>query len=456
MQIHKLYLYISIIVAAMSGLLFGFDTSIIAGSLSLIRSEFNASDFALEIVVSFCTLGALFGALVSGYITDKFGRRVVLIITGLLFIFGTVMAYFSVSIFMLICARFILGLAIGVGSFAAPLFIAEIAPAKSRGQLVLFNGAFITGGQVIAFFVSYTFTQSGHWRSMMLSGIVPAILLTLGILCMPESPKWLIHKGKYTKALKVLRKVRDKSVDIQLELQQIKNMYSRKKVSLKEIIGSSVRPVLIIGLFMGICQQFMGINTIMYYGPQIMTEIGLSSGVTAILATLGVGTCNFLFTIITLLLIDHIGRRKFLLIGSFIAAISLFAMIFLINHKTPENLVLVDNLSLICIFCYIIGYCISLGSLFWLMIAEIFPMHIRATCMGVVVAVQWLANFIVSATFLTILHGFGLSLTFSLYGMVSLIVFILSYFKIPETRGVTMEQIEANIKKGLPTRYLGI
>ncbi|MBP9769115.1 MAG: sugar porter family MFS transporter, partial [Burkholderiales bacterium] len=365
------YLLITVCISATCGLLFGFDTSIIAGASPFIQTEFNASNFQLEMVVSSCVLGALFGALLSGKLSDNLGRKKVLIITGLIFILGTVIAALAYSIEHLITGRFILGFAVGMGSFATPMFIAEIAPAQSRGKLVLWNGAFLTGGQVLAFLVNYSLTESGNWRLMIFSGIIPAFVLTIGMFFMPESPKWLLIKGKESLALKILERIRGSKTLATQELALIKTTLNINKAKFSELFSKTLRPVLFIGLLLGIFQQFMGINTVMYYGPHIMKQIGFSDATTQMFGTLGLGITNFVFTVITLMFIDKLGRRKFLLIGSMIAALSLFTMVFLLSNTISGA---TAYLALFCLITYIIGYCISVGSLFWLMISEIFPL----------------------------------------------------------------------------------
>lgn len=448
----NIYLFITICISATCGLLFGFDTSIIAGASPFIQQEFSTTNEMLELVVSSCVLGALFGALTGGKVGDILGRKKVLVFTGGIFIVGTLVAALAHDINVLILGRFMLGFAIGIGSFSTPLFIAEIAPAESRGKLVLWNGAFLTGGQVIAFLVNYSLTDSGNWRMMIISGIIPAIILTVGMIFMPESPKWLSSKGKDKEALKILEKMRGNLSDAASELRLIQTTINPQKVKISELFSKTLRPLIIIGLVMGVGQQFMGINTVMYYGPHIMKNIGFSSSMTQMFGTLGLGITNFVFTVVTVFFIDKLGRRKFLLIGSMMAAISLFTMIFMLNNSASE---ITSYIALTCLVVYVIGYCISLGSLFWLMISEIFPLYARGTCMSLVVALQWGANFLVASTFLTILHALGVAATFSMYGVISLLVFVFVWFKVPETKGVPLETIENNIKRGLPTRLLG-
>jgi len=448
----KAYGFFVVCVAALGGLLFGFDTSIIAGAIPFIQQHFHASDAQVELVVSVSVLGALFGALLSGKIIDIIGRKQALIITGILFIIGTAIAAYSISILMLVIGRLLLGIAIGVASYTTPLFIAEIAPSNTRGGLVLWNGAFLTGGQVVAFIVSYILTAQQDWRSMILCGIAPAFLLTIGMFFLPASPRWLMLKGKQQQAAAVLAKIRLNDQEVKAEIEEINSALNIKKGHFKEIFSKKIRSVLIIGLLLGLFQQFFGINTVMYYGPYVMQSVGFTDAETGMLGTLGLGVVNFIFTVITIIYIDYIGRRPFLLIGSALAAVSLLTMVYLLNHSLGAQ---DAYLSLACLFVYIAGYCISVGSLFWLVISEIFPTAVRSACMSLVVGVQWGANFLVSATFLTILHRAGVTLTFSMYGAVAVLAFIFVYFKVPETKGVSLETVEKNIGKGLRSRDLG-
>ncbi len=447
----KAYVMVIVAVAALGGLLFGFDTSIIAGATPFIQQEFVAENWQIELIVSFCVLGAFFGALLSGRFTDKFGRKRVMIATSILFIVGTIVAAFAVDVLMLIIGRFILGAAIGIASYAAPLFIAEVAPSSKRGGLVLWNGAFLTGGQVIAFVVDYFFTASGNWRAMIATGLVPAVLLFIGMCFMPYSPKWLVSKGKKKEAKLTLHKIRECPDEVIIELNSIEKNLGVGKSGFSQIFKKKVRPVLYIGLALGIFQQFFGINTVMYYGPHIMKDIGFVGQEVQMLMTLALGLVNFAATIVTIIFIDRLGRRRFLLIGSAMASISLFCMIYLLKSNADFT----AYLALICLLVYIVGYCISVGSLFWLIISEIFPLNVRGASMSLVASIQWLANFVVAATFLTVLSSLGIAFTFGLYACVAALAFIITYFFVPETKGVPLEVIEDNLNHGVRTRDLG-
>ena len=450
----KLYVLVIVAVAAIGGLLFGFDTSIIAGATPFIQQEFTAKNWQIEMVVSFCVLGAFFGAIISGFFADRFGRKRVMIATSFLFIIGTLVAALAPNIETLAFGRFILGSAIGVASYAVPLFIAEVAPANKRGSLVLWNGAFLTGGQVIAFGVNYSLTSSGDWRMMIATGLVPAVMLFVGMCFMPYSPKWLFSKGKKIEAHQTLIEIRETEQDVSDELNAIQeNLEKSTKAKFSAIFSKKVRPVLYIGLALGIFQQFFGINTVMYYGPHIMSSIGFQGNEMNMLMTLSLGLVNFIATVITIMFIDKLGRRRFLLIGSAMAATSLFCMIYLLKNTTDSSTAI---LALVCLLIYIVGYCVSVGSLFWLIISEIFPLNVRGSAMSFVASIQWLANFVVAATFLSILTSLGVSFTFGIYACVATLAFVITYFFVPETKGVHLETIENNLNRGVLTRHLGI
>jgi SP family galactose:H+ symporter-like MFS transporter len=438
-------------IAALSGLLFGFDTGVIAGALSFIKNQFHPSTHLLEFVVSSTVLGALIGALFSGRIADNFGRRNVMIVTAVAFIVGTLIASFAFNIIMLVAGRFVLGLAIGVASYIAPLFISEIAPPRNRGTMVLLNGIAITGGQTLAFYSDYLLTSGGHWRIMIALGIAPALLLMIGMSMCPSSPRWLLLAGKKMKALHVLSKIRHKYL-VDIEYQAIEKSLSKTKSSFKEIFSPSVMPVLIIGLVMGTFQQFMGINAIMYYGPMLLQKIGFTSANHQILATMLLGLINMSGTIFAIIVVDKIGRRILLTTGTALAAISLFILGELtVYPNAPHH----NAISLICMVLHMIGYSISLGTLFWLLISEIFPLRIRGMCMSFVTAIQWGANFLISSTFLTLLNFAGARFTIWLYAIASLIAYFFCYKKVPETQGVSLETIEDNLRLGRKTRELG-
>ena len=448
----NIYLYLISFVAAIGGFLFGYDTGIISGALTFLQQSFPMSTLTLEFVVSSVVLGALFGALISGRTADYFGRRSMLICAAVAFLAGTLLISLASNITSLIIGRFIVGIAIGLSSYITPLFISEIAPSDKRGSLVLLNAITITGGEAIAFLVDYTLTPTGSWRYMFATGLIPALLLFIGMLCVPSTPRWSVSKGFTNKAKLTLQKIRP-GENVDKELNEIISTLNRAPGRWQAIFSKKLYPVLLLGIALGILQQFVGINTVMYYGPVIFKTAGFQSANAQILATFGMGIVNTIMSIVGVFIVDKIGRRKLLLSGLFAAGISLLFIgdLFL----TPQLSSTQQYTMILLMVIYISGYCISIGSLFWLIISEIYPLHIRGIAMSLVTATQWGANFIVATTFLSILNYFGPQDTFWLYTCVCLTGMLLVYKWVPETSCASLEQIELNINTGFALRDIG-
>lgn len=446
------FVYLIASIGALGGLLFGFDTGVISGALLFINQTFKTSVLIQETIVSSVVFGALAGAFISGRLADRYGRKTMLLIAALAFIVGTAVTTFAFNIHSLIVGRLIIGFAIGISSYTTPLFISEMAPAKHRGAMVLLNAITITGGEAIAFLIDYALTPSQAWRWMFAAGFIPAILLFIGMLFLPETPRWLVLKGLIPKAKATLNKIRN-AQDVPIELKQIEESFSLKQGNWKQLFSKKVQPVLIIGLGLGIFQQFFGINTVMYYGPTIFKAVGFQGAQAQILATFGMGVVNTVMSIVAVLVIDKIGRRKLLLMGSTVAAISLGVVGFTFkhnDHSTTPQWIAVSGMVI-----YIAGYCVSVGSLFWLMISEIYPLSIRGLGMSLATSVQWGANFLVSMTFLSIINTMGAANTFWLYGTMCVLCFAFVYYLVPETKGISLEQIEQNLDDNKPSRELG-
>jgi len=446
------FVYLIAAIAALGGLLFGYDTGIIAGALIFIQKSFHLTTLTKELIVSSVVFGALLGAIASGFLANEYGRRRMLIIASIGFLIGTLICIFSPDPWTLIGGRFVLGLAIGISSYTAPLFISEIAPRHKRGALVLLNGVMITGGEVLAFLVDYALIPTQSWRYMFATSLVPALLLLIGMLSSPATPRWMVLKGFIEKARITLRTIRNKE-DVEEEFREILTSLDRPSARWRDLFSRRMRSVLIIGLGLGILQQFSGINTVMYYGPFIFEAAGFHGASSEVLATAAMGAANTIVTIIAVWVIDYFGRRFLLLTGTIAATISLAVVgtLFFLGTSTG----LTHWMLIVFMMFYIAGYSLSLGALFWLIISEIYPLNIRGLAMSFVTGVQWLANFVVAATFLTILNGFGPAATFWMYGAMCLISVLFSFFLVPETKGISLESIENNLMQGKTYRKLG-
>lgn len=447
------YVYAVSAIAAIAGLLFGFDTGIISGALLFIEKDFVISTELKEIIVSSVLLGAMVASPISGRLTDRFGRRKLMLLTSLLFIIGTVLAAFAVNVYGIIAGRLLIGFAIGMGAYTAPLYIAEVAPFELRGALVTLNQLAITIGILCSYLINYAFTNfEGSWRWMFGIGLLPAALLSIGMLALPESPRWLVRQNQLEKAKDILRRLR-KTPDVSAEIKDIEKSLQVRDTSFREIFSPWVLPVLFLGAMMGFIQQVTGINTIIYYAPTIFQLAGFQDASTSILATVGIGVVNVLSTIAAMYFLDKIGRRPLLLAGLFGmgATLSILSAAFYIGADSP----MLRWVAISCTFLYIICFAFSLGAMLWLLVSEIFPLEVRATAMSMAILSCWFWNFVVSVTFLTLLNEFGPSLTFLGYASMCVLSLVFCYYKVPETNGVTLEQIEENIRKRLPLRQIG-
>lgn len=443
-------MYLITIIAAVGGLLFGFDTGIISGALVFLQDSFTLSTFAKECIVASVVLGALLGAVISGSVADHFGRRRMLLFSAVLFVIGTAGSTFAQSIALLILGRLVLGVAIGISSYTVPLYISEMAPAKQRGQLVLISSIAITGGEAIAFLSDYWLAPSASWRAMFALGFIPAVVLFIGMLFLPSTPRWLLLTGRVNKAKQVMNTLKH-ATDMTHELESLHAIPTVICSGWRTLFASNVRGVLIIGLVLGILQQFTGINTVMYYGPYIFKAAGFNGTQTQILATFILGLANTAMTIVAVYTVDRYGRRRLLKAGMAVSAVSLLLVGILFNRVSTLS----HWLMIVCFIVYIAGYAMSLGSIFWLMIAEIYPLPIRAQAMSLVTAIQWGANFFVALTFLTILESVGPSVTFWMYACICMLAIIFTHFWVPETKQVSLEVIQSNLQAGKRLRDIG-
>lgn len=439
-------------IAALAGLLFGFDTGIISGALLFIQKTYALTIGTEEMIVGSVLLGAMVGALCCGRLTDFYGRRRMILFVALLFIMGTAIAVLAQSPLQIIGGRLLIGLAIGIGSYSAPLYIAEMVPQEIRGALVSLNQLAITIGIMCSYFINYAFTTTaGSWRWMFAIGFIPAVLLGLGMLFLPESPRWLVMKGQSQKARNILTQLRSPT-HVSRELADIEQSLSIKQAGFKAVFARWIRPVLLFGITLGFLQQVVGINTIIYYAPTIFNAAGFHNASSAILATVGIGIVNVLATIFAIYIIDKVGRRPLLLWGIAGMGISLACLSFSFHDHSA----MMRWSAFAAIFIYIIAFAVSLGAVMWLMLSEIFPLEVRGTAMSLAVFSNWFWNFAVSSTFLTLVHALGNARTFLMYVVMCGIAFVICYYFAPETKGVSLEHIENNIRKGLPLRLIGV
>lgn len=425
-------------ISALGGLLFGYDTGVISGAVLFIRPDFHLNNVQTEVIVSAVLFGAIIGACFAGNLADHYGRRKVIILAACVFALGGLISALASSTEILIGGRILIGCAIGVASMVVPLYISEISPPPIRGFLVSLNQVMITAGILLSYLIDLSFSDSGMWRFMLGLAVIPSILLGIGMFFLPESPRWLIKSGYEKKAQAILNRLHT-SQYADAEVREINLSLQSETVEKPSLFQALYRPALIIGVGLAIFQQITGINTIIYYAPMIFQMTGLSSSVTAILATTGVGVVNFLMTLVAIKFIDTKGRRPLLLIGIMGMFLSLLVLgaAFKWIHPSP----LLGWVTVLGLVVYVAFFAISLGPIFWLLIAEIYPLTIRGKAMGVATVVNWAANLAVGITFLTLIQYLGNAYTFWLYAIVTIGCWLFTYYLVPETKGKTLEEI---------------
>lgn len=449
----KYYVYLIAVITALGGFLFGFDTSVIADIHEQACTQLALSQWQWSKIVSSSVLGCVFGIPFSGFFADRFSRRLLLQLVGVGFIAGTAMCAHAHSFVMLLSGRFLIGICIGVASYITPLFIAEIAPASQRGRMILINGLALTFGQAAAYLIGYLLHDlwPWSWRLILWLGAVPAATLMIGMHYVPHSPRWLFKQFGEETARQALQKIRATSEEIQCELTEMRQCIHGSSIQRFNLFKPPISYVLIAGVLLGLFQQFSGINAILYYGPLIFTNAGFTPFKNALLATFCLSVVNVVFTAITLSSVDRLGRRNMLLSGTVLAGVALLTTSLLFNASFPGH----KYWLLLSFAIYVMGYCVSVGSLFWVIIAEIYPLAIRAQSMSIATVAQWFGNFVVAISFLGLYQYLGPSSTMGVFGLLCVLAGVFCYWFIPETTGVSLEQIEDNLFAGKVLRDLG-
>jgi sugar porter (SP) family MFS transporter len=446
------FVYVVAGVSALAGLLFGYDTGVISGAILFVKKQFALSSTLEEVVTSVVLLGAVIGAAAGGTLADRFGRRKTIILAAAIFVLGAIGTALAPTVILLIAGRTIVGIGIGIASFSAPLYISEVAPANIRGSLVSLNQLAITVGIVVSYLVDYALSSISGWRWMFGLAAIPATILGVGMFFLPDSARWLVSQRMVDKARAVLERIRA-TTSVDAELREIKKSEQQQTGEWTELLAPLVRPALIVGIGLAIFQQVTGINTVIYYAPTIFQFAGFASAAVAILATVGVGIMNMLMTIVAIRLVDRVGRRPLLLIGlaGMVLSLGVLGLAFLLpNLSSALGWIAVGSLAL-----YVGSFAVGLGPVFWLLISEIYPLKIRGLAMSIASIANWGSNLIVALTFLTLIQVVGRAGTFWLYGLVGVGAWLFAYSQVPETKGRSLEEIEAHWRAGKHPREMG-
>ncbi|CAN6722925.1 unnamed protein product [Malus baccata var. baccata] len=440
------------VVAGIGGLLFGYDTGVISGALLYIKDDFEVvkdSSFLQETIVSMALVGAIIGAAAGGWINDSYGRKKATLLADVVFAIGAVVMAAAPDPYVLILGRLLVGLGVGVASVTAPVYIAEASPSEIRGGLVSTNVLMITGGQFLSYLVNLGFTEvPGTWRWMLGVSAVPAVIQFTLMLFLPESPRWLFLKDDKDKAVDVMSKIYDVArledeIDY-LSSQAEEEQRKKKSVSYLNVFRSKeIRLAFLAGAGLQAFQQFTGINTVMYYSPTIVQMAGIQSNQLALLLSLIVAAMNAAGTVLGIYLIDHFGRKKLALssLSGVIVSLVILSGAFFFQSSGSTS-VIYGYIAVIGLALYIAFFAPGMGPVPWTVNSEIYPEAYRGICGGMSATVNWISNLIVAQTFLSVVESVGTGATFLILAVVAVIAFIFVIVYLPETKGLTFEEVE--------------
>jgi SP family arabinose:H+ symporter-like MFS transporter len=435
-----MYVALASIVAATSGLLFGFDIAVINGAILFLQQQFQLNEVQTEMAASSLLFGCVFGAMFGGTLSDRFGRRRILMLSAVLFTVSSIGAALPRNLTEFMGARFVGGLAIGVASLLAPIYIAEVAPARNRGRLVALNQMTIVSGILLAYLMNWllAFLGPDSWRWMFAVAAVPSVAFLGALFFVPESPRWLTEMGRTEEALHVLTRVNGATV-ARRELSDIEAAIAEETGTIAELLRPPFRRPLFLAVSLAVLQQITGINTVLFYGSIIFKEqVGGQTDSSAIGANVVVGVVNFLATIIALWVIDRTGRRPLLMIsaGGMVVCQAALGAAFLLS---PPPAMLVLGIMLACVAFFAVG----VGPGVWVVLSEIFPTRVRGRAMSIATVSLWVACVLLTMTFLSLAKAITPSGAFWLYGTMCIVMYVLVWRMVPETKGKTLEQIEA-------------
>ena len=428
-----IWLYIVAIVASLGGLLSGYDTGVISGALLFINETWVLPDTLQGFLVSSVLIGAVIGAATNGILADIFGRKKIIMATAVIFILGSILC------------------AVGIVNFVVPLYLSEVSPKNLRGTLVSLYQWAITAGILFSYFINAVFAQAVYnWRWMLFAGVVPGLGLFIGMCFMSDTPRWLVSKNRDYEAKKVFSKI-EPDIEPEKEIAEIKEtLVDNRQEKAFRLKKWMIMPF-VVGIGIMFAQICTGINTIIYYAPTIFKTAGFDSNLTAIYATTGIGVVNFIMTIVAVFFTDRIGRKPLLYFGLTGVMLSLFALgtSFAFAGVLGSSLKWVAVGSLV---TYIICFAMSLGPIGWILVSEVFPLRIRGIAMSVCTVSNFAFNFFVVGSFPVLLHRIGGAWTFWIFGIVSILCIIFVYFFVPETKGISLEEIESNWRRGVNPR----
>jgi len=443
------YLTLVVLVATLGGLLFGYDTAVINGTVGFLQAHFALDPAAKGWATSSALLGCVFGVAIAGVVSDRFGRRNTLILSAILFLVSAIGTAVPRTFTEFIIFRMVGGLGVGAASMTSPMYIAEISPARIRGRMVSVNQLAIVTGMLVVFFVNYFIASLGDeawsvqfgWRWMFASESLPALMLLALLFFVPESPRWLTKQGRGDEARRILARV-DGPDHAERELAEMRDAIAQESGSVMQLLQPGMRIVLLIGIMLAVLQQVTGINVFLYYGTEIFKSVAGSNVDIALLQTIVVGAAMLSFTIIAIWTVDKIGRKPLMIVGALGMGVTLTGLGMAAYYERIGGSLLVFVLG------YIACFSLSVGPVTWVILSEIFPTKIRGQAMGIATCCLWMANLVVSQTFPMmdedpwLVEKFHHGYPFFVYAgfCAVLVVFVITW--VPETKGRTLEEIE--------------
>lgn len=445
-------------IAATGGFLFGFDMAVISGVLPIMQKQFALTAEQEGWLVSSALVGCIIGVAASGTLSDRLGRKKLLLVAALFFLVSATASGLLQTFGSIIWARILGGLGVGIASNIVPLYLSEIAPARKRGRYVTYYQLAITAGILMAYLSNYSllsFSENANvqgnttvnylvvgqaWRGMFLVESLPALLFMIGLLFIPESPRWLIQKGRKEQGAAILYKIMDED-EAKSDVESINQHIVKGRGSYKDLLAPEMRKPLVLGLLLPLFSQFCGINAIIYYGPTILNSAGISLS-NSFQSQIIFGVANVLFTFIAIWKVDQLGRRPLYLVGTFCATISLFLTGLFFFFGNVSGLWISFAVML-----FLASFSFSIGPLKFVVASEIFPTHIRGGALGLSIMVMWVADALAGQFTAVLLREAGTAYTFWLFGFFSAIAFVVVYRLLPETKGKSLEEIETFWKR---------
>ncbi|MEU5366478.1 sugar porter family MFS transporter [Streptomyces sp. NPDC005925] len=433
-------------VSALGGLLFGYDTGIISGALLHLREDLDLSSREQEVVVSVILLGAMAGALLAGRLAVRHGRRKVVIAVAVVFAAGAAAAALAPGVGSLIAARFVLGLAVGGASNMVPVYIAEAAPARIRGRLMVLFQLMVACGQLIAYLCGWALSGSGGWRTMFALAVLPAVALGAGMLFLPESPRWLVERGRREEAVSVLARLRPAGTDVGREIDEITEVATATPTGgWRDLRQRWMRPALLVAVGIAAFSQLTGINAVVYYAPTILVDAGFGDSA-ALLTGVGIGVMLVVAGVVGAIAVDRVGRRRTML--WFLPGSGLAMAVMAIAFLGPEGSAAQRWTVIVALFAYILFNGVGIQAVVWLVGPEILPLRVRGPATSLATVTVWGVDLLIAMTALTAIHAIGRSGTFFVYALMNAACIAFVAAKVPETRGKSLESIERALHRG--------